>query len=924
MPATNVENQLRLTNTELNKQIALLEKARKELSVIKQSADEASEFSESVIKTIREPLIALDHDLRVVAASRSFYDVFKVKPEETVGQLIYDLGNKQWDIIKLRDLLETILPRKTSFDNYEVEHDFASIGRRVMLLNARQIQRALGREKIILLAIEDITERRQLETLLEDSEKRYRRLFETANDGILLLEKREGLIAQANPAVTTMLGYSNEEFIGNSLKNIGFPDDVGTIQEILQTLEKDGILHYKDAPLQNKNTNVINADIYMVDKASLIQCNIRDATERNRVEKVLRERELFITTMLESLPIPVFYKNREGEYLGCNRSFERFYKRNRIDIIGKSVYDMGTEEIAEKYNRMDMELFDNPGIQSYGWKVLNGAGELRDVIFYKSTFEDGDGKVVGLIGGILDITEQKRAEESLRLSEEKFRKAVLTSPDAIVITRLADGEFVLANQGFYELSGYTEKEVIGKTSLDRLNIWADPEERGKIIQKLSVKGSVKNFEARFLKKNGDVISGLMSASIIDLNGSQHILTITRDITDQKQAQEETAILQTQLQQAQKMEAIGTLAGGIAHDFNNILSAILGYTELAIADVPEGSNGMDNLEEVLKAGNRAKDLVGQILAFSRQTETQFFQIQIHLIIKEALKLLRASLPSTIEINENIRAFGKVLADPTQIHQIMMNLCTNASHAMTEDGGELSVSLLQVKAIDEPFVPRNLSPGPYLKLTVSDTGCGMMPDVISRIFEPYFTTKGIGKGTGLGLSMVQGIVESHGGVVTVDSIPGKGTRFHVYLPEIIDPVNDTETIKKEETVFQGTERILVVDDEPTIIKMLKKVLERSGYEVTGRTGSIEALELFKAKPDQFDLILTDMTMPYMTGYQLARQLIEIRSDIPIILCTGFHEKVSEEATKEIGIRAVVMKPILQNVLAQTIRKVLDGEE
>ena len=233
---------------------------------------------------MREPLISLDQDLRVVTVSRSFYEFFKVKPEETVGQLIYDLGNKQWDIPKLRELLETILPQKTSFDNYEVEHDFATIGRRIMLLNARQIERAMGKERIILLAIEDITERKQLEDLLKDSEERYRRLFETANDGILLLEKRELKIRHANPAITAMLGYSNEEFIGKDLKDIGFPDDIGTFQEIMQTLNKDGIIHYKDVPIQNKAGQVVDTDIYMVDRASLVQCNIRDITSAS-IEK---------------------------------------------------------------------------------------------------------------------------------------------------------------------------------------------------------------------------------------------------------------------------------------------------------------------------------------------------------------------------------------------------------------------------------------------------------------------------------------------------------------------------------------------------------------------------------------------------------------------------------------------------------------
>jgi len=268
-----------------------LEKTRKELEVIKKSADEASEFAESVINTVREPLIALDQDLRVVTASRSFYEVFKVTPEETVGQLIYDLGNKQWDIPGLRELLETILPEKTTFDNYEVEHEFSAIGRRIMLLNARQIQRVSGKERIILLAIEDITERRQLESLLEESEERYRRLFETANDGILLLEKHEGKITHANPAATEMVGYSKEECIGKKLQNIGFSLDTGDFLKVMQTLDRNGIIYYDDVPVKTRSGRYIDTDIYMVDRARLVQCNIRDITERKRSAEVIRKKE---------------------------------------------------------------------------------------------------------------------------------------------------------------------------------------------------------------------------------------------------------------------------------------------------------------------------------------------------------------------------------------------------------------------------------------------------------------------------------------------------------------------------------------------------------------------------------------------------------------------------------------------------------
>jgi CheY-like chemotaxis protein len=275
-----------------------------------------------------------------------------------------------------------------------------------------------------------------------------------------------------------------------------------------------------------------------------------------------------------------------------------------------------------------------------------------------------------------------------------------------------------------------------------------------------------------------------------------------------------------------------------------------------------------------------------------------------------------------MKQNITASGKVLADLTQIHQIMMNLCTNASHAMSENGGELSVSLIPVNIPNDEFGPMDLPPGPYLKLTVSDTGCGMAPDVINRIFEPYFTTKGEDKGTGLGLSVVHGIVQNHGGRITVESTPGKGSAFHVYLPEIIESDEDKKPIQAEEPLLKGTERILFVDDEPTLVKLGKTILESLGYKVVGRTSSEEALELFKTNPGQFDLVITDMTMPDLTGAQLSKQLIEIRPDIPIVLCSGFSEKMTEGTAKKIGIREFLIKPIPRQVLSKIIRKVLDG--
>jgi CheY-like chemotaxis protein len=370
-----------------------------------------------------------------------------------------------------------------------------------------------------------------------------------------------------------------------------------------------------------------------------------------------------------------------------------------------------------------------------------------------------------------------------------------------------------------------------------------------------------------------------------------------------------------------MEAIGTLAGGIAHDFNNILSAVIGYTEIALADVPEDTSQHRNLQEVLKAGSRARDLVKQILTFSRQTEQELKPVKINQIIRESLKLLRASLPATVKISHDIQSDSAVLADPTQIHQVIMNLFTNAAHAMRSTGGQLKIDLSDV-VLDESFIEQHpyLSPGVYLKLRVIDTGHGMEKAILDRIFDPFFTTKERGEGTGMGLAVVLGIVKSHGGTITVESELEKGATFNVFLPVILQEVD--HDIQTKGPIQTGTERILFIDDEKSLVDLGQQILERLGYKVTIRTSSLEALELFMEQPDKFDLVVTDMTMPNMTGDELAAKLMSIRADIPVILCTGYSERISRERAQELGIKEFILKPIVMRELAKTVRSVLDA--
>jgi signal transduction histidine kinase/ActR/RegA family two-component response regulator len=396
--------------------------------------------------------------------------------------------------------------------------------------------------------------------------------------------------------------------------------------------------------------------------------------------------------------------------------------------------------------------------------------------------------------------------------------------------------------------------------------------------------------------------------------------LKREFEAHRKVIEDKQLLEQQFLQAQKMEAIGTLAGGIAHDFNNILSAIMGFTELTISDIPKEGQLTDNLNEVLVACGRARDLISQILTFSRRSKTELRPIPLTLVAKEIVKLLRATLPATIEIKQNFASNRLIMADATQIHQLIMNLCTNASHAMQKSGGILSLFIMEYD-LDERSVSHlpELMPGRYLKLIVSDTGDGIPENMLERIFEPFFTTKKKEEGTGLGLSVVHGIVKSQNGAIRVESREGIGTTFSLYFP--IVEHGDIKLEKIETQLTGGIEHILIIDDEPSIVKVESKMLERLGYKVTGQTNSVEALEMFKKYPDQFDLVITDLTMPYLTGEKLAAQIRKFRSDIPVILCTGFSTSNSHNEILASGITTIIKKPIVTQKLAKTIRKVLD---
>lgn len=535
---------------------------------------------------------------------------------------------------------------------------------------------------------------------------------------------------------------------------------------------------------------------------------------------------------------------------------------------------------------------------------------------------------IGIIFKIMGESILSLVRRSNELQEKSYIIEILfeKSSDAKFVI---DGDvFVDCNASAVEMLGYaSKKELLGKkpssTSPEKQPDGRYSNEKVSEMIKIAFKKGIHRFEWDHKRANGEVLPVEVLLTAIPYKNRQILYVVWRDISEQKQAEKEKAQLETHLQQAQKMEAIGTLAGGIAHDFNNILTIIMGYAELSLYSVSNDPVLESNLEEMLKASERAKSLVQQILTFSRRHEQERKPIQIGNIIKEATKLLRASIPTTIDVRCHVAPdIGLVLADYTQIHQILMNLCTNAGHAMEESGGILEITLDPVNiAAGDAFSGPLSGAGRYVCLTVKDTGHGIPPDTVERIFEPYFTTKEQGKGTGLGLAVVHGIVKSHKGSIIVDSKPGKGTTFKIFFPELSRSGLEEAAKDSRTPLPRGAGRVLFIDDEEIIVNMARKMLEQSGYKVTTVNDSRKALELFESDPGRFDIVITDQTMPGITGDALAAGMLKIRPDIPIILCTGYSSRIDEHKAKQIGIRDFLMKPLSLTQLAGKIREALD---
>ena len=644
-----------------------------------------------------------------------------------------------------------------------------------------------------------------------------------------------------------------------------------------------------------------------------------DITDLKQAEESLRESESRYRSLFESANDAIMII-KDDVFMDCNWKTLEMFGHNREQIIGKPPYTFspidqpdGSVSREKALDKMKAAYEGEP--QIFEWRHTKYDGTPFDAQVSLNVVVLSTG--IHLQAIVRDISERKRLDKELRLMQRWVEQSV----DFFFWVR-EDSRILYVNQAVCDSLGYTKEEFksmkVGDFDLEiTLEAWPG------FTQKLRDQGSY-CFETRLRKKNGQVFPVEITANILKFEGKDHFFAYGRDISAKARAEEKRKELENQIRQASKMEAIGTLAGGIAHDFNNILGAILGYAQLADMDIPENNKAHKYIKQILTASDRAKGLVGRILAFSRKSKLEKIPVDIGAIVKESLTLLRASLPANIEIHQNIASdLGTVLADQTQVHQIMMNLCTNAHHAMEKHGGQLEVVLAPVElSAEEATIFPDIKPGRYLRLTVTDSGYGMDSETVTRIFEPYFTTKELGEGTGLGLATVHGIVKGHGGAIRVYSEPGSGTSFHIFFPCVEGEAN--AEANTYEMLSIGTEQILFVDDEKVLVDIGEQMLKKLGYKVDSRTSPYEALEAFKATPSKYDVVITDMTMPKMSGENFSEEILKIRSDIPIIICTGFSNMMSPEKANATGIKDFLMKPLTMRELSKSIRHVLNQNQ
>jgi PAS domain S-box-containing protein len=912
------------TYAELEQQVIELQKSVRDGKRVEKNLSQEKEKYQSILEGIEDSYLEVDLGGNFQFFNDSLCKLLGYSKDELIGRNNRDFVDEA-NAEKILNIFESVFLTGNPLIGVEWEFIRKDGSTRFVEASVSLITDSNGKATGFRGIGRDITERKRIEASLLKSEKRTREIFNAINDAVFLhplLKEGFAPFVEVNETACQRYGYAYEELLGMAAPDITKKDDVDihSKPDHRKKLYEAGRLTFEATHITKSGKEFpveINSSVIELNQTPTILAVVRDISERKNAENEIRNSEARFRNILDHVEnIPVQGYSADRRVIFWNTASEKVYGYSKAEAIGRKIEELIIPEEMTRNVIGDIDRWINDGEQIPAGEVVlrNKNGDPVPVYSSHIMHEGGSGNKEFFCIDI-DLSQLRNAEWKLQDSEKRYRSLIENTMDGFFICKIPSGRFVFLNQRACEIYGYKMEE-----GLD-LSIWEITASNDHDLIKERVQarlnGDRQGTERRVytaVRKDGTTFLAEISSSLVSYSHGLAVQGTVRDVTEQERSQ-------LQLQQSQKMEAIGTLAAGIAHDFNNMLLPLLGYSEMLKADLPADSPLQQHVDRILEAALRSKELVKQILAFSRQGEQEVKVIKLQPIVKESLKLLRSSLPTTIDLQQSIDpACDAVIADPTQIHQVIMNLATNAYHAMGENIGRLGVKLKQIRMKPGLKLFPDLIPGEYIRLTVSDTGTGIEKDVLAKIFDPYFTTKATGVGTGLGLSVVQGIVKRCHGHISVSSEPGKGTDVEIYLP-IVDRQAEPLQTRQSETILGGNEKILLVDDEAIIVQTQKQMLSRLGYRVIVRTGSIDALEAFRANPDKYDLVVTDMTMPNMTGVQLAKAIKEIRPEIPIILCTGYSHQMNEEKCKAIGIQGFILKPVMTKELAEIIRNVLD---
>ncbi|KMY65837.1 hypothetical protein AAU61_19495 [Desulfocarbo indianensis] len=897
---------------------ARIDKLRQEAE---EALNEALEKYRAVLESAPNPLVVYDHQGKAIYVNPAFTRVFGWEPGEILGRRIdYVPGDSRAQAAEMVRQVFKGQSGTTSVESRRFDKDGRLLDVRI---SASTFRDAKGNPAGMIVNISDISESKKAERQLRQSEERYRLLFESAHDAIIIFQGN--YIEDCNDQALELFRATREQLLGphsDFLSPEMQPDSSHSVEKAGRLMAKAmmGGQQFFEWRYRRFDGTFFDAEMSLrqiqLQDGPRMMSILRDITSRKKAENSLKASESRYRSLFESAHDAIFVM-QDGLIQDCNqRAFQLFhaspadFKRRHPSHYSPERQPDGA--LSEEKARRMVFLALEKGFVEFEWlhRRLDGSLFYAEVSLTRLDLPEGPLVLVMM----RDATERKAAEEALRESEERLRTVINATPLDIVYFKDQDGRWLEANRMMLEVIGVKGEDYKGKNNAELAEL-GNEDARAALLEDLASdehafgSGGITRGKITLRHASGRPrVFDVLKVPIFHPDGSRRGLSVVgRDITELVEAERQRNEMESQLRHAQKMEAIGTLAGGIAHDFNNILTAIIGYTEAAMNKISRGEDSLPGLKVVLDSSFRARDLVKQLMTFSRGSGGMVQALDLAHVLGDTMKLVEAVTPSLIEVQiKPLPPNAVVKADPTQIQQVIMNLCANAIQAMEDWGGSLRVGLEIMREPAGEGAPHpNLNPGEYVVLEVSDTGPGIEKELAKKIFDPFFSTKPRDKGTGLGLSVVHGIVTSLGGMVTVESRPGSGAVFKVFLPRSLESPASQET-ESGSRPPKGGGTLLLVEDESQVMKVEQEILESLGYQVAACQSPVEARRLFEENPERFDLVITDYAMPHMSGLELASSLKEVSPRVPVLLCTGYNQDLSENELKLFGVDQTLMKP------------------